>query len=56
MQANTPIEAIMDHCEALGLTQIKGIIPETATNPTNPVNKRVNKGLSEVLNLRVIIK
>ena len=56
MQANTPIEAIMDHCEALGLTQIKGIKPETATNPTNPVNNKVNKGLSEVLNLRVIIK
>ena len=56
MQANTPIEAIIDHWEGLGLTQIKGIKPETATNPTNPVNNRVNKGLSEVLNLRVIIK
>ena len=56
MQANTPIETIIDHCEALGLTQIKGINPETAINPTNPVNSKVNKGLSEVLNLRVIIK
>ena len=56
MQANTPIEAIIDHCEVLGLTQIKGIIPETATNPTNPVNNKVNKGLSEVLNLRVMIR
>ena len=56
MQANTPIDAIMDHCETLGLTQLKGIIPETATNPTNQVNNKVNKGLSEVLNLRVIIK
>ena len=56
MQANTPIEAIIDHCEALGLTQTKGIKPETAINPTNPVNNKVNKGLSEVLNLRVIIK
>ena len=56
MQANTPIEAIIDHWETLGLTQTNGIKPETATNPTNPVNNRVNKGLSEVLNLRVIIK
>ena len=30
-------------------------MPETATAPTKPVNKRVNKGLSEVLNLRVMI-
>ena len=56
MQAKTPIEAIIDHCERLGLTHTKGIKPETATNPTNPVNNKVNKGLSEVLNLRVIIK
>ena len=56
MQAKTPIEAIMDHCERLGLIHIKGITPETATSPTTPVNNKVNKGLSEVLNLRVIIK
>ena len=35
---------------------MKGTIPETATNPTNPVINKVSKGLSEVLNLRVIIK
>ena len=56
MQAKTPIPAIIDHWERSGLTHMKGIIPETATNPTNPVNNRVNNGLSEVLNLRVIIK
>ena len=56
MQAKMPIEAIMDHCEGLGLTHTKGIKPETATNPTNPVNNKVNKGLSEVLNLRVMIR
>ena len=56
MQAKTPIEAIIDHCERLGLTHTKGIKPETASNPTNPVNNKVNNGLSEVLNLRVIIK
>ena len=56
MQANTPIEAIIDHCEGVGLTHTNGINPETAINPTNPVSNKVNKGLSEVLNLRVIIK
>jgi len=55
-QAKTPMEAIMDHSERLGLTHINGITPETATNPTTPVNNKVNKGLSEVLNLRVIIR
>ena len=53
MQANTPVEFVMDYCEALGLIQIKGIIPEAATNP---FNNKVNKGLFEVLNLLVIIK
>ena len=56
MQAKMPIKAIIDHCEGLGLTHIKGITPETATKPTTPVNNKVNKGLSEVLNFRVIIK
>ena len=56
MQANIPIAAIIDHWLKVGLTQTNGIIVETIMAPTTPVNNRVNKGLSEVLNLRVIIR
>ena len=48
--------AIIDHWFNVGVTQTNGITKETIMAPTTPVNNRVNKGLSEVLNLRVIIK
>ena len=56
MHANTPIAAIIDHWFKVGLIQTKGIINETITAPTKPVIKSVNKGLSDLLNFRVIIK
>ena len=56
MQAKTPIPAIIDHSTNSGLTQINGTTREEITQPTNPVINNVNNGLSDVLNLRVIIK
>ena len=56
MQAKTPIAAIIDHSFRVGLTQTKGIVQDIIMAPTKPVNKSVKSGLSEVLNLRVIIK
>ena len=56
IQANIPIEAIIDHCEILGFTHINGIKMDIITKPTTPVNSKVSKGLSDVLNLRVIIR
>ncbi len=56
MQANIPIAAIIDHWLKVGLTHTNGITVETIIAPTTPVNNKVNKGLSEVLNLRVMIK
>ena len=39
-----------------GSTHTNGIIVDIIMAPTTPVNNKVNNGLSEVLNLRVIIK
>ena len=54
--AKMPIEPIKYHWLRVGSTQTNGIAKEIITAPVKPVNKRVNRGLSEVLNLRVISK
>ena len=51
-----PIEAIKYHWLTVGWIQTKGIAKEIITAPVKPVNKRVDRGLSEVLSLRVISK
>ena len=56
IQANNPIEAIIDHWETVGFIHINGIKKDIITNPTAPVKSKVSKGLSDVLNLRVIIR
>ena len=56
IQANIPIAAIMDHWFKLGLTHTNGITLDMIMTPTTPVNNKVNKGLSDVLSLRVIIR
>ena len=54
-QANTPIAPNSDHWFNVGATQTNGIVKDIIIAPTTPVNKSVNKGLSDLLNLRVII-
>ena len=55
-QANIPIKANNDHWLKVGLIQTTGTKKEATTAPTTPVNNKVNKGLSELCNLRVIIR
>ena len=54
IQANIPIAAIIDHWFKVGLTHTNGITVDMIMAPTTPVNNKVNKGLSEVLNFDTI--
>ena len=54
--AKIPIEAIKYHWLDVGWIQTNGIAKEIITTPVKPVNKSVNRGLSEVLSLGVISK
>ena len=56
MHAKIPIAAIIDHSPNVGFIHTNGIAQEIIMAPTMPVSKSVNNGLSDVLNLRVIIK
>ena len=55
-EAIRPIIAIIIHSFKDGLTQTEGINKLIIARPTTPVNKRVKRELSEVLNFRVITK
>ena len=54
--ANNPIKASQDHWLKDGLIQTTGTINEPIETPTTPVKSKVNKGLSVVWSLLVIIK
>ena len=45
-----------DHCVKVRFIHTKGTKKEETIAPTTPVSNKVNKGLSELCNLRVIIK
>ena len=55
-EAIKPIKAIKIHWFEVGLIQTVGINKLIITVPIKPDNKSVRSGLSEVLNLRVIIR